>query len=135
MMLIVHPDVDALAVTYFDTALAANGDGQHVGKKVPARGRPDRFVRVFSNGGPDVSIITTKAQIVAHVYDTDGPRCAHTAALIAGLGKAAVGQLIDGYPYVAKADKIGGPTDLEDPNIPGMSRYQVVFDWLIRAKH
>ncbi|WP_078344596.1 hypothetical protein [Mycobacteroides chelonae] len=135
MTLIVHPDVDQLAVDYFSNTLASQGHAQHVSKKVPTKNRPDRFLRVFSNGGPDVSLIATRAQIVAHLYDIDGPRCAATANLVAGLGKAAVGYLFDGYPHVAEAKKIGGPTDLDDPDVKTHVRYQVVLEWLIRAKH
>lgn len=135
MTLIVHPDVDQLAVDYFTATLAAEGHSQHVSKKVPAKNRPDRFMRVFSNGGPDQSLITTKAQVVAQLYDIDDPRCARTANLVAGLGKAAVGYLFDGYPYVAEAKKVGGPTDLDDPDVKTHVRYQVVLEWLIRAKH
>lgn len=103
MTLIVHPDVDQLAVTYFTNTLAAQGHTQHVGKKVPAKSRPDRFMRVYSNGGPDESLIATRAQVVAQLYDIDGPRCAQTANLVAALGKAAVGFLFDSCPYVARA--------------------------------
>jgi len=133
--LIVHPDVDQLAVDYFAEALAAQGHAQHVGKSVPARNRPDRFMRVFSNGGPDESLITTRAQVVAQLYDTDGPRCASTANLVAALGKDAMGRLIHGYPYIQDARKVGGPTDLDDPDVKTHVRYQVVLNWLIRAKH
>lgn len=135
MTLIVHPDVDQLAVTYFTNTLAAQGHTQHVGKKVPAKNRPDRFMRVYSNGGPDESLIATRAQVVAQLYDIDGPRCAQTANLVAALGKAAVGFLFDGYPYVSRAKKLGGPTDLDDPDVKTHVRYQVVLEWLIRAKH
>ncbi len=131
--MILHAAAGEIAKSYFTAALAAYGDPQHVGTRVPAKNRPDRFVRVFSNGGPDESLITTRAQIVAHIYDIDGARAARTAELIVALGKDAVGRMINGYPFVAKARKLGGPTDLDDPDLPGMARVQVVFEWLIRA--
>lgn len=132
--MIVFPDDEALAITYLRTWLAEAGQAQPVGTKRP-NPRPDRFITIYSNGGSDASIINTNAQLVIQCSDVVEVRAKDTARLVAAIMTAAPGQRIDGYPYVQRAKKIGGPTRLDDPEVPGMARYQVVISWLIRAAH
>lgn len=128
--MIVFPDVEALTVAYLREQIP----GVSVSTAVPAR-RPDRFIRVTVNGGPDTSVVTSRTQIVVQCYDTDAVRASEMTRTAAAVMKAATGRRINGYPHVQRADKVGGPTRLDDPDLEGVARYQVVIEWLIRATH
>lgn len=132
--MIVFPDAERLARLYLLDALAGQGVDVPVSTGVP-NPRPERFVRVIVNPGADTSVVTSKAQVIVQCYDTDETRAGHTARLVAALMKAAPGQRIDGYPHVHRAEKIGGPTRLDDPDLESVARYQVVVNWSIRATH
>lgn len=127
----VEPDVTALAVEWLTVQLDRAGQGQWVSSNVPAD-RPERFVVVRSDGGPETSLTTFTAQIVVHVYDVDEERAAKTAVLCARLMRAAPGYRIAGFPFVRSALKTGGPTDWPDPDIRDVTRIQVVMSWQIR---
>lgn len=132
--MIIFPDTEKLARSYMLEALAAQGDALPVSTGVP-NPRPERFVRVIVNPGADTSLVTSKAQVIVQCYDVDEVRAGDTARLVAALMKAAPGQRIDGYPHVHRAEKIGGPTRLDDPDLEGVARYQVIVNWSVRATH
>lgn len=132
--MIIFPDVEKLARSYLLESLAAQGNAQPVSTGVP-NPRPERFVRVIVNPGADTSLVTSKVQVIVQCYDVDEVRAGDTARLVAALMKAAPGRRIDGYPHVHRAEKIGGPTRLDDPDLESVARYQVVVNWSIRATH
>lgn len=109
---IVFPDVEAWAVGYLRSALAARAESYAqnvvVGTRVPAP-RADRMVVVRRDGGPRLDLVREAARLAVRVWAGTEADCADLAALVRGLLWAAPG---DGP--VVKVDDLAGPSPVED---------------------
>lgn len=127
------PGAEALAVRYLQAAFP----GLPVGT-APDTPRADAFLTVSSNGGPRVSINRARRQLTVHVYDVDSVAAEQRAERVSTVMQTAHAfafPTTDGryVQSVQSAAYVGGPTHIDDPTLPGVTRYRVVVDWLIRA--
>lgn len=133
VQLVVFPDTDALARKVLLQGLAEHGvTGIAVGTKLPSP-MQNRFVRCYSIPGRETSRRTQSVQIIAQFYDTKGNdvRCSQLAQLGSAVLRSAPDMVVDGEQMVTEPCEKTGPFPYEDPDLPGIPRYQVTVTWTV----
>jgi hypothetical protein len=126
--LVMFPDTDRLARQYLLTGLAEHGvTGIAVGTKLPSP-MQNRFIRCYSIPGRQLCRRTQTCQIVVQAYDTkqNDVRCSHLARLCASILEASPDMEVDGAQPFSRPAEVQGPYPYEDPDLPGVPRYQVL---------
>ncbi len=124
--LVMFPDTDALARKYLLQGLAEQGvSGVAVGTKLPSP-MQNRFIRCYTLPGREMSRRTKTCQVLIQVYDTKGNdvRCQELARLAAAVMRAAPDTEVDGTQFFSEPCEVQGPIPYEDPELPGVPRYQ-----------
>jgi hypothetical protein len=128
------PDTDTLARKYLLQGLAEKGiTGIAVATKLPSP-MQNRFIRLYSIPGRELRR-TQNVQIVAQFYDTKGNdvRCNQLARLGGSVLRAAPEMVVDGEQWVSEPCEKSGPIPYEDPDLPGIPRYQVTVFWTVHS--
>lgn len=128
------PDTDTLARKYLLQGLAEKGvSGIAIGTKLPSP-MQNRFIRAYSVPGRLLHR-TQNVQIIAQFYDTKGNdvRCNQLARLGASILFAAPEIAVDGQQWVSRPVELSGPIPSEDPDLPGVPRYQVTVFWTVQS--
>ena len=132
--LVVFPDTNRLARLYTLQGLAEHGvSGIAVGEKLPAP-MQNRFIRCFTIPGR-ATRRTQNVQVVAQVYDTKGNdvRCAELARLVCAVLRSAPDMVVDGQQLVTEPCEQQGPFPYEDPDLPGVPRWQGTIFWTVQS--
>lgn len=135
MDLVIFPDADALARKYLLQGLTEHGvTGIAVGTKLPSP-MQNRFIRAYAIPGREISRRTQSCQVVLQVYDTKGNevRCAQLAQLCAAILRSAPDMVVDGGQPVTEPCEKQGPFIYEDPDLPGIPRYQATVTWTLQS--
>lgn len=126
---ILYPDIEAWAVTYLTTALAARAEDYaedvHVSNHVPDP-RADRMVIVRRDGGVPANLIDVPRLNVS-VWGPTEEEVADLTRLVAALLWAAP----DGVP-ATDAEMVGGPVAIADPS--GQPRRSMTFEIRTRGE-
>lgn len=133
--LVIFPDVDELARKVALQGLAERGvTGIAIGSKLPFP-MQNRFIRLFSLPGREVSRRTQWCQVVGFVYDTkdNEVRCSELARLLGAVLRSAPDMVVDGDQFITEPCEKHGPFPSEDPDLPGIPRYQVNLTWTIQS--
>lgn len=133
--LVVFPDTDALARKYLLQGLSEHGvTGIAVGTKLPSP-MQNRFIRCFTLPGRELSRRTQTVQVIAQFYDTKGNdvRCSQLAQLGGAVLRSAPDMVVDGEQMVTEPCEKSGPIPYEDPDLPGIPRYQVTAFWTVQS--
>ena len=133
--LVVFPDTDTLARKYLLQGLAEHGvTGIAVGTKLPSP-MQNRFIRCYTIPGREISRRTQWCQVVVFVYDSKGNevRCSQLAQLCGAVLRSAPDMVVDGEQMVTEPVEKNGPFLSEDPDSPGIPRYQVNLTWTIQS--
>lgn len=128
------PDTDTLARKYLLQGLAEKGvTGIAIGTKLPSP-MQNRFIRAYSIPGRAL-YRTQNVQIIAQFYDTKGNdvRCNALARLGGSVLFAAPDMVVDGEQWVSGPVERHGPIPYEDPDLPGIPRYQVTVFWTVQS--
>lgn len=128
------PDTDILARKYLLQGLAERGiTGIAIGTRLPSP-MQNRFIRAYSIPGRAL-YRTQSVQIVAQFYDTKGNdvRCSDLARLGGSILFAAPDMVVDGEQWVSRPAERHGPIPYEDPDLPGIPRYQVTVFWTVQS--
>lgn len=128
------PDTDTLARKYLLQGLAEKGiTGIAVGTKLPSP-MQNRFVKCFSVPGRQ-SNRTQTVQVIAQFYDSKGNdvRCNQLARIGGSVLFAAPEMVVDGQQWVSGPVEKTGPIPYEDPDLPGVPRYQVTVFWTVQS--
>lgn len=133
--LVVFPDTDTLARKYALQGLAEHGvTGIAIGTKLPSP-MQNRFVRLYTIPGRLVSRRTQWVQVIAQVYDTKDQdvRCSQLAQKLAAVLRSAPDMVVDGEQQVTEPCELQGPFPSEDPDWPGIPRYQANLTWTVQS--
>lgn len=133
--LVLFPDTDTLARKYLLQGLAEHGvTGIAVGTRLPSP-MQNRFIRCFTLPGRAVSRRTQWCQVIVQVYDTKGNdvRCSQLAQLSAAVLRSAPDMVVDGEQPITEPCELQGPFPLEDPDLPGIPRYQATVTWTVQS--
>lgn len=133
--LVVFPYTDTLARKYLMQGLAEHGvSGIAIGTKLPSP-MQNRFIRCFTIPGREVSRRTQWVQVVAQYYDTKGNevRCEQLAQLGTAVLRSAPDMVVDGEQLVSEPCERTGPFFSEDPDLPGIPRYQATVTWTVQS--
>lgn len=133
--LVVFPDTDTLARKYLLQGLAEHGvTGIAVGTKLPSP-MQNRFIRLYSIPGRAVNRRVQWCQVLAFVYDTkdNDVRCSQLAQLCAAVLRSAPDMVVDGEQLVTEPCELNGPFPSEDPDWPGIPRYQANLTWTVQS--
>jgi hypothetical protein len=125
--LVVFPDTDTLARKYLLQGLSEHGvTGIAVGTKLPSP-MQNRFLKLFTLPGRELSRRTQTVQVIVQPYDTKGNdvRCSQLAQLCAAVLRSAPDMVVDGEQLFSEPCELHGPIPYEDPDMPGIPRYQV----------
>lgn len=129
---IVFPDVEALVVSYLNTAFTARSETARASTKVPAT-RPTKFVRVIRTGGPSSELVIDRAQLTIEAWANKATDAIALMQLTRGLMHA-----IDQVTYSSrtyqfyKPQEFSGPANLPDPD-SGQERYTETFSVGVRG--
>lgn len=129
------PDTNTLARKYLLQGLAEKGvTGIAVGSKLPSP-MQNRFIRCFTIPGRAVSRRTQWCQVVIQVYDTkdNDVRCSQLSRQCAAILRAAPDMVVDGEQMVTEPCELQGPFPSEDPDLPGIPRYQANLTWTVQS--
>lgn len=129
------PDTDPLARKYLLQGLEEEGvTGIAVATKLPSP-MQNRFIRQYTIPGRVVSRRTMSCQVITFVYDTKGNdiRCRELAHRCAEVLSSAPDMVVDGAQWVSEPCERRGPFPSEDPDLPGVPRYQVNVVWTIQS--
>ena len=133
--LVMFPDTDMLARKYALQGLAEHGvTGIAVGTKLPSP-MQNRFIRLFTIPGRETSRRTQWCQVIAQVYDTKGNevRCQELARLVTAVLRSAPDMVVDGEQLISEPCEKQGPFAYEDPDLPGIPRYQATITWTVQS--
>jgi hypothetical protein len=133
--LVIFPDTDTLARKYLLQGLAEHGvTGIAVATQLPSP-MQNRFIRCFTIPGREISRRTQTVQVVAQFYDTKGNdvRCSQLAQLGTAVLRAAPDMVVDGQQWVSEPCEKQGPIPYEDPDLPGIPRYQGTVFWTVQS--
>jgi hypothetical protein len=133
--LVMFPDTDTIARKIVLQGLAEHGvTGIAVGTKLPSP-MQNRFIRCYTIPGHAVSRRTQWCQVIVQVYDTKGNdvRCQQLARLVTAVLRAAPDTVIDGEQPISEPCEIQGPFPYEDPDMPGIPRYQATVTWTVQS--
>lgn len=133
--LVIFPDTDTLARKYLLQGLAEHGTtGIAVGTKLPSP-MQNRFIRCFTIPGRAVSRRTQWCQVIVQVYDSknNDVRCSQLAQLCAAVLRSAPDMEVDGQQFVSEPCELQGPFPYEDPDLPGIPRYQATVTWTVQS--
>lgn len=136
VQLVIFPDTDILAHQYLRQGLADHGvTGIDVATELPSP-LPERFIRCYTIPGREVSRRTQWCQIVTQVYDVAGQevRCSRMARLCGAILRAAPDMVVDGEQPISEPCEKNGPFPTEDPDLPGIPRYQVNNTWTVHSR-
>lgn len=130
------PDTDVLARKVALQGLAEHGvTGIKVATELPSS-IPARFIRLYTVPGREISRRTQWCQVIGQVYDAKGEdeRCNYTARLLGAVLRAAPDMVVDGDQPINLAGEMHGPFPTEDPDLPGLPRYQVNLTWTMQSQ-
>lgn len=133
--LVIFPDTDTLARKYLLQGLAEHGTtGIAVATKLPSP-MQNRFIRCFTIPGRAVSRRTQWCQVIMQVYDTKGNevRCQELARIAAAVLRSAPDMEVDGQQLISEPCELQGPFPYEDPDLPGIPRYQATVTWTVQS--
>jgi hypothetical protein len=133
--LVIFPDTDLLARKYLLQGLAVHGvTGIAVGTKLPSP-MQNRFIRCYTIPGREVSRRTQWCQVIVQVYDTkdNEVRCSQLARTCAEVLRAAPDMVVDGEQMITEPCEEQGPFAYEDPDLPGIPRYQATITWTVQS--
>lgn len=133
--LVAFPDTDTLARKYLLQGLAEHGvTGIAVGTKLPSP-MQNRFIKAYVVSSRELSRRTQRCQIVVQVYDTKGNevRCAQLAEMCAEVLRAAADMVVDGEQFISEPCERQGPYAYEDPDLPGVPRWQAMIWWTVQS--
>ena len=133
--LVVFPDTDTLARKILLQGLEDHQvTGIAVGTRLPSP-MQNRFIRCYTIPGREVSRRTQWVQVVTFVYDTKGNdvRCSNLARLCGSVLRSAPEVVIDGEQWISEPCERHGPYPTEDPDWPGIPRYQVNVTWTVHS--
>lgn len=133
--LVLFPDTDTLARKYLLQGLAEHGiTGIAVATKLPSP-MQNRFIRIFTIPGREISRRTQSCQVIALVYDVKGQdvRCSQLAQLVGAVLRSAPDMVVDGQQMVSEPAEKNGPFASEDPDLPGIPRYRVNVGWTLQS--
>jgi hypothetical protein len=133
--LVLFPDTDTLARKVALQGLADHGvTGIAIGTKLPSP-MQNRFIRLFSIPGREICRRTQTVQVVAQVYDLKGNevRCSQLAQILAAVLRSAPDMVVDGEQLVSEPCEKQGPFFYEDPDLPGIPRYQSTVWWTVQS--
>lgn len=129
------PATGVLARKYLLQGLAEKGiTGIAVATKLPSP-MQNRFIRCFTLPGRERSRRTQTCQVIVQVYDTkdNDVRCEQLAETCAAVMRSAPDMEVDGTQYVSEPCERQGPIPYEDPDLPGIPRYQATIFWTIQS--
>lgn len=132
--LINFPDTDILARKYLLQGLAEHGvTGIAVGTELPSP-MQNRFIRCYTIPGRVINRVQ-KCQVIVQFYDTKGNaiRCRELARLGVAILFAAPDMVVDGGQPISEPCEQHGPFPYEDPDLPGIPRYQGTVDWTVQS--
>ena len=135
VQIVVFPDTDALARKIALQGLAEHGvTGIAVGTKLPSP-MQNRFIRLYTLPGREVSRRTQWCQVIGQVYDTKGNdvRCSELARLLGSVLRSAPDMVVEGEQLISEPCEKHGPFPSEDPDLPGIPRYQVNLTWTVQS--
>ncbi len=133
--IVVFPDTNRLAHRYALQGLAEHGvTGIAVGEKLPSPPQ-NRFIRLFTIPGRVITRRTQQCQVIGQVYDVKGKdvRCAELARLLGSVLRSAPDMVVDGEQFVSEPCEQQGPFPSEDPDLPGIPRWQVNLTWTVQS--
>jgi hypothetical protein len=133
--LVIFPDTDTLARKYALQGLAEHGvTGIKMQSKIPSP-MPERFIRLFTLPGREVSRRTQWVQVIGYVYDAAGQdvRCSQLAQLLGAVLRSAPDMVVDGEQPISEPCEKSGPFSSQDPDLPGLPRYQVNLTWTVQS--
>lgn len=133
--LVMFPDTDPLARKYLLQGLAEHGvTGIAVATELPSP-MQNRFIRCYTIPGRAVSRRTQWCQVVVQVYDTKGNavRCRTLARECAAVLRSAPDMVVDGEQLITEPCELQGPFPTEDPDMPGVPRYQANLTWTVQS--
>lgn len=134
--LVMFPDTDRLARRYLLAGLAEHGvTGIAVGTELPSP-MQNRFIRCYTIPGRETSRRTQWCQVICQVYDTKGNavRCQELARLSAAVLRSAPDMVVDGEQPISEPCEKQGPFPYEDPDLPGIPRYQATITWTVQSQ-
>jgi hypothetical protein len=121
------------AITVLDEAF---GEYAFVSAKLPARQRPDRFVRVTRTGGVLDNIATDGARILVECYAKDVSQveamCNTARTALRNAGGTTVAS-DDVEMFVRAWQETSGPADYPNPEIVEFERWQFTGELLVKA--
>jgi len=133
--LVLFPDTDTLARKVALQGLAEHGvTGIAIGTRLPSP-MQNRFIRLFTLPGRELSRRTQTCQVIGQCYDTKGNdvRCSQLAQLLGAVLRSAPDMVVDGGQPVSEPCELHGPIPYEDPDWPGIPRYQVTVFWTVQS--
>jgi hypothetical protein len=133
--LVIFPDTDTLARKCLLQGLAEHGvTGIAVGTRLPSP-MQNRFIRCYTIGGHETGRRTQPCQVICQVYDTkdNDVRCSQLTRLCAAVLRSAPDMVIDGEQPISEPCETQGPFPYEDPDWPGIPRYQVTVTWTVQS--
>lgn len=133
--LVVFPDTDRLARRYLLQGLAEHGvSGIAVGTRLPSP-MQNRFIKCYTIPGAETCIRVQWCQVICQVYDTVGNdvRCSELARLCASVLRSAPEMVVDGEQLITEPCELHGPIPYEDPDLPGIPRYQATVVWTLQS--
>ena len=132
----VWPTPKPAVLTAITVLAEAFGEYAFVSAKMPARDRPERFVRVTRVGGGMDNIATDGARILVECFARDVGQveamCNTARTALRNAGGTTVSTTA-GDVFVRRWDNEQGPTDFPHPDLLEHDRWQVLGDLLIKA--
>lgn len=133
--LVIFPDTDTLARKYLLQGLAEQGvTGIAVGSELPSP-MQNRFIRLYTIPGREVSRRTQWCQVICQVYDTKGKdvRAQELARTAAAVLRSAPDMVVDDEQPITEPCEKQGPFPYPDPDMPGIPRYQATITWTVQS--
>ena len=95
----------------------------------------NRFIRLFTLPGRELCRRTQQCQVIGQVYDTkdNDVRCSQLAQLLGAVLRSAPDMVVDGEQWISEPCDKSGPIPYEDPDLPGIPRYQVTVFWTLQS--
>jgi hypothetical protein len=114
----------------------AFGQYAFVSAKMPARNRPERFVRVTRTGGGLDNEATDKARILIECFAKDVGQveamCNTARTALRNAGGTTV-TTTQGDVFIRRFHNEQGPTDFPHPDLLDWDRWQILGDLLVKA--
>jgi len=133
--LVMFPDTDRLARRYLLQGLAEHGvTGIAVGTRLPSP-MQNRFIKCYTIPGRETHRRVQSCQVICQVYDTVGNdvRCSELARLCVAVLRSAPDMVVDGGQPISEPCETHGPIPYEDPELPGIPRYQGTVVWTVQS--